>query len=173
MEVKFTNHYERNKGIIKEIYLGYYTRPFWLFLFFCLIVEFVTALALVIINAALGSDFHHLLWALVLPALCFLHVFISYNTYVSTTHKRDLEMHGKNVDIEITVTDEFIQNDTETSSAKLTYDNITSAYQTKNLILLRSKARLIYALKKDSFELGTKEEFISFLKSKGITVSGK
>ena len=42
--------------------------------------------------------------------------------------------------------------------------------QTKNLILLKSRANLIYILRKDTFTKGTKDDFIAFLRSKGIKV---
>jgi hypothetical protein len=55
----------------------------------------------------------------------------------------------------------------------MTFDKIKGAVQTKNLILLRTKANMIWIFRKDSFSVGSKEEFISFLKNKGIKVKGK
>ena len=53
------------------------------------------------------------------------------------------------------------------------FNKIKNAIQTKNYILLRSKANLIYIFCKDTFTVGTKEEFVSFLRAKGIKVKGK
>lgn len=47
---------------------------------------------------------------------------------------------------------------------------IVKAVQTENLILLRSKANLIYIFRKDTFIKGTHEEFIMFLRGKGIKI---
>ena len=44
---------------------------------------------------------------------------------------------------------------------------------TKNLILLHSKAKLIYIFRKDTFTKGTKNDFIAFLKDKGVKINRK
>ena len=85
--------------------------------------------------------------------------------------KRDSEVHGKEISVETIVTNECIQNTASTGAVnKLEYDKIRSAVKTKNLILLRSKANLIYIFRKDTFSKGTTDEFIAFLTSKGIKV---
>jgi len=85
--------------------------------------------------------------------------------------KRDAEVHGKEISVETIVTDAFIQNTATTGAVnKLEYDKIRNVVQTKNLILLRSKANLIYIFRKDTFTKGTKDDFIAFLKVKGFKV---
>ncbi|MGI6745062.1 MAG: hypothetical protein ACOX45_02610 [Acutalibacteraceae bacterium] len=42
--------------------------------------------------------------------------------------------------------------------------------QTKNLILLRSEANLVYIFCKDTFSKGTPDEFLTFLSKKGLKV---
>lgn len=42
--------------------------------------------------------------------------------------------------------------------------------KTKNLILLQSKASLIYIFRKDTFTKGTTDDFVIFLRSKGIKI---
>ena len=97
-----------------------------------------------------------------------------YHFQVKTVIARDLETHGKAVGVEITVTDEFIESKASTGAVcKLDYGNIRVAVQTKNLIILRTRANLLYNFKKDSFTVGRAEEFLLFLKSKGIKVKGK
>ena len=85
--------------------------------------------------------------------------------------KRDSEFHGKEISIETIVTNEYIQNTASTGAVnKLEYDKIKNVAQTKNLILLRSKANLIYIFRKDTFAKGNKEDFADFLRSKGIKI---
>ena len=85
--------------------------------------------------------------------------------------KRDSEVHGKEISVETIVTNEYIQNTASTGAVnKLEYDKIRNSVQTKNLILLRSKANLIYIFRKDTFTKGNKEDFISFLNGKGVKI---
>ena len=85
--------------------------------------------------------------------------------------KRDNEVHGKEISVETVITNEYIQNTATTGTVNsVGYDKIRNAVQTKNLILLRSKANLIYIFRKDTFMKGTKDEFIAFLGTKGIKV---
>ena len=85
--------------------------------------------------------------------------------------KRDIEVHGKEISVETIVTDDFIQNKASTGAVnKLELNRIKNAAQTKNLILLRSKANLIFIFRKDTFTKGSKDDFIAFLKTKGIKV---
>ncbi len=59
------------------------------------------------------------------------------------------------------------------STINIELSKIRSAVQTKNYIVLRSDARLLYSFRKDGFTKGTKEDFLAFLKGKGIKVRGK
>ena len=153
----------------KEIYrYFYYQRKLY-------VISYVIAAAtfiLSIINTALGSTDSIILsiitplWALY-PTYCY---FYQGNAMA----KRTKETYGKYIEIETVVTDEFIKITTETGNeAKIPLKKIKKAIQTKNLILLRSQANLLYIFRKDSFTVGTKEDFISFLKNKGIRVKGK
>ena len=99
---------------------------------------------------------------------------VLYFRQVNLLIKRDHELHGKDIEVEVIVTDTFIQNTASTGSVnKIEYEKIKGAVQTKNLIILRSKANLLYIFRKDTFEVGTKDDFIVFLKAKGIKVKGK
>ncbi len=84
---------------------------------------------------------------------------------------RDSEVHGKEISVETIVTNEYIQNTASTGAVnKLEYDKIRNSVQTKNLILLQSKANLIYIFRKDSFTKGDIESFIRFLNGKGVKI---
>ena len=51
---------------------------------------------------------------------------------------------------------------------ELPYDKVKKIAQTKSLIILRSQANFWYILPKNTFTKGTAEEFLAFLKSKGL-----
>jgi hypothetical protein len=88
--------------------------------------------------------------------------------------KRDREICGDDLKVTVIVTEDGLQiAGSVGGEIKIGFDKVKDVIQTKNLILVRSKARLVYILRKDSFSIGTKEAFQSFLKDKGITVKGK
>ncbi len=169
MDIKFTNHYTRNKELAKEIYFYYYFKRKLLIVAYVL---FLISFLANIVEAILYQTYS--IWVLIFVPLFLAAQFYCYIRQVNAMVKRDAEVHGKEIEVETVVTDTFIQNTASTGSVnKVEYDKIRNAVQTKNLILLRTKANLIYIFRKDAFEIGTKEEFVSFLLSKGISVKGK
>lgn len=103
--------------------------------------------------------------------MLFLFQLYCYFRQVNAVVKRDEEVHGNEIAVETIVTEEYIQSTAATGAVnKLGYDKIRYAVQTKNLILLRSKANLIYIFRKDTFTKGTLDDFVTFLKAKGIKV---
>ncbi len=166
MEILFVNSYVRNKELAKEIYRYYHFQRKLLVVCHILIL-------LSLIANLLGSIFdekHNLEIIIFVLFYFFLRVFSYYNQ-VNAMVKRDNEMYGKEITVETIVTEEFIQNTASSGSVnKIEYGKIRSAVQTKNLILLRSKANLIYIFRKDTFTKGTAEMFIAFLMTKGIKV---
>ena len=106
----------------------------------------------------------------------FLIVFQLFRYFISvdTAVKRDKEISDNGIECEVVVTNDFVQNTTSTGSlVKYEFVKIKEAVQTKNLIVLFTKTNLMVIFRKDSFEIGTKEELVSFLKAKGIVVKGK
>ena len=164
MEILFENSYVRNKELAKEIYRYYYFQQKWLVV--CNILLLLSFFANVLIS--IFEDTYN--WSVfVFVALFYVFQFYCYVRQVNTMVKRDSEVHGKEILVETIVTNEYIQNTASTGAVnQLDYDKIRSAVQTKHLILLRSKANLIYIFRKDTFTKGNKEEFISFLNGKGI-----
>lgn len=166
MEILFKNSYVRNKELAKEIYRYYYFRRKLAFV--CEVLISLSFFANILI-AIFGETFN---WGiLIFVPLFFLFRFYCYFSQVNTMVKRDNEVHGKEISVETVVTNEHIQNTASTGAVNtVEYDKIKSAVQTKNLILLRSKANLFYIFRKDTFAKGTKDEFIVFLIKKGIKV---
>lgn len=166
MEILFENYYVRNRFLIKEIYTySYFKNPILLILNLFIVLFTLIILYLCILKSTFS-------FALLIAPIYFLFVFIKYKSYVNNTIKRDNEVNGgKNIEVNTIVTDEYIQNTASTGSVyKVPYDNIRNCKQTKNLILLYSKANLIYIFRKDTFSKGSANEFIEFLKNKGINV---
>ena len=166
MEILFENSYIRNKQLAKEIYMYYYFQRKWLVVCYALLLLAFLANILISIFEKTYN------WSIfVFVPLFFLFQFYCYFRQVNTMVNRDSEVHGKEISVETIVTNEYIQNTASTGAVnKLEYYKIRSAVQTKNLILLRSKANLIYIFRKDTFTKGNKEDFISFLNGKGVKI---
>lgn len=166
MEIVFKNSYVRNKELAKEIYGYYYFKRKWLVV--CNVFVFASFIANILV--AIFEQIYN--WeAFILIPLYFLIQFYCYFSQVNTMIKRDDEVHGKEISVETIVTDSFVQTTASTGAVnKLEFDRIRNAVQTKNLVLLRSKANLIYIFRKDSFEKGSTDEFITFLKTKGVKI---
>lgn len=165
-QVLFENSHTRNKELAKEIYNYYYfRRPFIVVLYILFGLSFLANL----LGLLLGGTYNISVLVFA-PCFFFLEVFL-YHQQVNTILKRDLEVHGKEITVETTVTDAFVQNTASTGSVnKLQYQNIRYAVQTKNLILLHSKTNSVYILRKDAFTKGDAETFLRFLKYKEIKV---
>ena len=166
MEILFENSYTRNKQLAKEIYCYiYFTRKSIAIPFALLLISFISN----ILFGVLYNSFSMVV--LIIVPLFFLFQFYLYFHHVNAMIKRDIEVHGKGISVETIVTDEFIQNTASTGAVnKLEYDKIKKVIQTKNLILIWSKANLIYIFRKDAFTKGTEAEFIMFLKDKGVKI---
>ena len=168
MESLFENTYIRDKKVAKEIYgYFYFRRKFYIIVYIMLVIAFAANL----VTAICGYSYN--LPAFILIPLLFALPFYSYFRQVSILVKRDKEAHGDVVELNTVVTEDFIQITVLTSVSKVEFDKIKSVIQTKNLILLRTKANMLVIFQKDGFTKGDKDEFVSFLKNKGIKVKGK
>jgi len=166
MEIFFENSYVRNKELAKEIYRYYYFQRKWLVVCYALLLlSFLSNIFISIFEKTYN-------WGVFIfvPLFLFFQLYC-YFRQVNTMVKRDSEVHGKEISVETIVTNEYIQNIASTGAVnKLEYDKIRNSVQTKNLILLRSKANLIYIFRKDTFTKGDKESFIRFLNDKGVKI---
>ena len=167
MEYLFENSHVRNKALAKEIYGYLYFRRKLIVVCHILIA---LSLLLNVISAVLGDSYSLLVFVFA-PVLVLFRIYC-YFSQVNTMVKRDRELHGEEITVQTQVTNDYIQSTVPNGAVnRLEFDKIRSAVQTKNLILLRTKANLIYIFRKDAFTVGTKNEFIAFLQTKGIRVS--
>lgn len=170
MEILFKNNHAMKKELAKEIYrYFYFQRKLYIVIYILLAIGFVLNL----VSVVLSPSYFDVVMLICILAVAVIPVWL-YFIQVNSLIKRNIEMYGKEIEVEVIVTEDFIQNTFSTGAVnKLEYYKIKRAVQTKNLILLYTKANLVYTLRKDAFEIGTKEGFIAFLKSKNITVKGK
>lgn len=167
MEILFENKYTRDETWAKDIYrYMFFRRPFVIFLYGL----FALSSIIVIYNSIMYRDFSDL-WYLAVPLLWFAMVVFAYKKNVEVTLKRDIELHGKPIEVTVAVTDEGIAQSQSTGSEyKLIYCDVKMAVQTKGYIYLWSKTNLLYSFKKGSFSVGKDEDFLAFLVDKGIRV---
>lgn len=164
METLFENKYIRDEDWAKDSYSYlYFRRP----IIIALHLVFLLYLIIGIYNSITTKSFDW--YFILLPVFwCVLIAFL-YNRSVKTIIKRDLKMNGKPIEVTVTVTEERLEQ-THSAGAgyNLNYEDIKKVVQTEKYIYLWSKTSLFYSLKKDAFSSGNAEEFLMFLKSKGI-----
>lgn len=166
METLFENTHIRNKELAKEMYGYYYfRRPLLLICYLMIVLSLVGNIFL-----AIYTDRYSLFIFLFAPIYLLLRYF-GYRYQVNMMVKRQLEAYGKEIVFTTTVTCEDIQLNVSTGEVtKLKYSNIKKGIQTTNLIILHTKANLGYIFSKNGFTKGTKDDFILFLREKGIKI---
>jgi len=174
-EILFENSHVRDKATVKEMY-GYecFKKPTKIVIFALLAFFVILYVGVIIWEYVYFGIWSMEYWIFVPYLIIPILEFLKYKVSVKTTLKRDLEMFGKPADGTFKVTSDSIIGEASNGAVTETgFDKIKSAAQTKNLIVLRSKANLLYVFRKDGFSIGTKEDFVDFLKNKGIKVRGK
>ncbi len=166
METLFENSYIKNREWAKDVF-GYinFRRP----LIIVFDIFFFLYIVLGIIDIIVDKNIN--VYLFILPIVwIFLQVFI-YIKNVNVTLKRDLEMHGKPVEVTVIVTDENITTVQSTGSKiHLNYADVKKAFQTKKYIYLQTKTNLLCSVKKEGFSIGNEVEFLMFLRNKGIKI---
>ncbi len=163
---------EKHDEIIKETY----KRNVWNPLIIVCDIFFIFYLAFGIYSAV--KNYNRLIFDISPYVIILIAVIIysfqiySYFHAVKMNVKRRNEM-GLKCDSRIAVSDDavylFVKPDDETPQ-RVEFKSFKKVMQTKNLILMRSQAKLIYIFPKEYFIKGTPDEFIGFLKSKGFKV---
>lgn len=163
----FENHYERTPEVIKELFRAiYFKRPLTLAVYLVL-----GAIAVVnIIDVIASGVFQFGGWAyIVIFALMQL---VMYNNSVKNAIAKDREKFGAQaLKVRTVVTDEGIQcTYGEKTVDPIPVTEIKKVFTTKNLILLHTKARLLMIFHKDNFTVGTRDEFLNYLRENGLKV---
>ena len=169
MDSLFENTYTADKPFYQELYSYFhFRRPITVATFILCGICFTSQLAL----AIFGLEYN--VGIMILMALFPLFKLFAYVNQVNSITKRNKEISTEAISICSTVYEDHLEiSASNGSTLNIEIAKIRSVVQTKNYIILRSDARLLYSLHKDGFTKGTKEDFLSFLRSKSIKVSGK
>lgn len=166
MEPIFENQYIRDRQTAKEISASiYFKRPISL----AVLILCGICFAVNLFNLLMGFDAY--IYGLIFPPVYVLFWLYSYQMFKKSLVKRDAETFKGDVVITTGVYEDHITVTASNGSVvELEFDKIKKISLTKNYILIISKARLIYVLKKDSFTKGSFEEFTEYIKNKGIKI---
>lgn len=170
MEVLFENKLIRNRDVFKS-FCGYncFQRPISIIMFcicgVCVILNILQYLLWWDVDFGLAMVYA-IAYVVVLLAM--------YSRGVNNCIKRDKEQFGTD---SLLVTTSLANNSLqctygELQAAPVALDQIKKVVITKKLILMFSKAKLCYILDKNNFTVGTYDDFIAFLRSKGLKVKG-
>ncbi len=160
METLFESRYVRNRQWAKEAYsyIMFKQKP--------LVVCYILLAPTLVANVLLQN------WGVSAFILGFCAVVVlNYFRVVKMITASDAELHDGEITVETVVTETYIQNTNAIGTVhKIEFHNIKKAAQTKNFIILQTKARMVLTIGKNTFTKGTLEEFLTFLKSKGFKV---
>ncbi len=164
MDVLFENVYKRDKAVAQEFYRYCFLKtPLYIVLYSIYIV-------LLAINIVLDLGIVSYMVFIWVPTY-FITKWMQYRNCVKTMLKRDAELFSNEPVFTVQITDEkIIASTAKGISNELELCNATKVVRTKNLILIFTKAKLCFMLRRYSFINGDEAELLSFLKSKGVTV---
>ena len=159
----FENKYVRTKKVASEFY------------YFCFIKRSIV-MHCILISIFLLNLFFWVLdtsnsWITFLIPLYYAFFTFVYFMQRNALIKRDEEIAPQGMNITVSATNEYIEVMSSLGAVtKFDYSRFKKAYQTKNLIILPSKAKHAVILHKSAFTLGSTNEFLAFLYSKGISI---
>lgn len=166
MPTLFESGFAMTKDFYQEIFSFYsLKRPTKIIRLVIIILVALLMLWLTILDSFRNIHFDI---ALGIQILLLILYFTIYPIQVNVTLKRNAEL-SKNAPISCTIsaTENSINYNTNVSKIEIEFSNIKKAFQTKNYIMLVSNANLIYSFRKDNFTVGSAEDFLKFLRSKG------
>ena len=83
--------------------------------------------------------------------------------------RRDAEVYGGALEVDTEITAVGLNTlASNGDSVSVSFDKIKYAKQTKKYIFLTTHTGVTFPIKKDSFTVGTKDEFVAFIRSRGI-----
>ena len=179
METRFENSFVRDKQAAKQLYeYWYYRQPLFLVVHIIVGLNFLSGIVGIILNAISPDILFINSTEEMLPIMLFILVFeamLAFSCYsnVNNMAKRDAELSGGQLVCTITVTDDEIIHSIPGSSQTLPLSRIKSVFTTRDYIMIITEARHLFILKKDSFTVGDEAGFMSFLRERGIKISGQ
>jgi hypothetical protein len=167
-EPLFKNSFVRDEQTIKTLFISHYLKSKLIkvvgAIYFVLLINAFISLAIYQYSDALGF--------LIVYGLIFCSiVFARYKQDVKLFLRRDKELAGERESRVIeTVFEDKIEHEFCGNTQILDYSNVAYVVNLQEYVHIVTKAKYVYIFKKDSFTLGNAEDFIEFLKSKGIKV---
>lgn len=167
METLFENSYIRDKKHYKELYnYFFFRRPAMIICHIIILIVLITTS----VDVILFGWIDNYAFSLVMIFIVILRI-LNYFLQVNSVVKRDREMFDGSPSVKITVTEEYIEHTLADSiTTQMKFDKIKRGIETKKLIMLRSKANLVYILPKECFSKGNAEELKEFIRGKGIKI---
>lgn len=172
MQARFENSFVRDEDTAKEIYqYWFFKKPTMVAIYAILAFYSLACIVGLCFDFENAEDFMPpCVLAVFLPVM----MIISYRSQVKMMVKRDREMaNGRELVCNVTVTDGEITFSALDGKNSVSLENLKYAFQTKSYIVVVTNAKLMYLLKNDGFTIGNAEEFIVFLKEKGVKIKGK
>lgn len=166
MDVLFQNKYTRTEDWIKECNrYALFRTPLMM------VVHVLSALMI-------GNGLYELFFLRVIgvpafasPILFYTVILLLYFRMNALSKKRNKEMYGDRFEVVTEVTEDGItQTLSNGAQYVIPYTSIKRCAQTAHYLLLISDAKIIYALRKGGFTIGSDEEFFVFLSSKGVKI---
>ena len=164
MEEKFRCEVRHSEALYKELYsYMFFKRPIYVIIY---ILLGLCLLDWVLLLTVLGETNYLLI--LVIVAFFVLEYYL-YSSSVKNAVKRGKEMYGGFAQDEVVIYDDKLTlTGTKGVTVELPLNKVKKIYVLKNLIVLMSDAKLMYIMTKSGFTLGTSDEFLDFLREKGI-----
>ncbi len=166
MQPLFENRYTHDEEWAKDLFRWMYFRRPILWICYAL---FALVFALGVYDWIVWGRVNLLL--LIYPPVFVAMIMVLASVRRRMTMKREVEMYGAPVETTLWVTDdEITAKQSNGTEYRLRYTDIKKVIQTARYVFLKSKTQVVYSFKKDGFTVGNADEFIEFLKSKGIRV---
>lgn len=166
MKTLFENKYTCTEDVYMDIYKHIYLHNklyIGIAIFYVFIFAFTTIISLM---NGLGINLASVV------ALIFLYAitYIFYRRAAKRRYKEDLATNRQTAVVStFTVRDDYIAvKHANSTIMKVQYDDIKRVSNSKNYILLTTTSKVALAFKKDSFVIGTADNFEKFLREKGF-----
>lgn len=171
MEILFKSSFIRDNALAKDVYqYMFFKRPLNLLLDIVLLVVFCVNLFVSVWTQVWDNALY-----LVLIPFFYGYQIYAYNRAVNIMIKQEKEINqGEHISVVIAADAEGIHQTTSTGTeTALPYGDMKKAMTTKKSIMIQSYDNLLYTIGRKGFTKGNAEDFIAFLKEKGVKVSGK
>lgn len=165
METLFENKLTRDAEWAKDCYgYIYFRRPIMIVLDVMAVLYLVWGIYDLVVNSVINV-------VIIFPVFLVVLTTLVYRKNSKMSLKRDFEVHGRAIEAVTAVTDKGIEMSLSTGALyRVSFNDIKKVVQTKKYIYLWSKTNVLYPLKKDSFSMGNAEDFLLFMRNKGVRV---